>query len=661
MNLSALKLTKRRLERMDKMGIHSVEEVLKTYPYRYESIESTPFSSWQEGSSVAFEGLICKQAQVIRLSKNRSMTKFHVISWDEDIEVTLFNRPWAQQFGFGKTITVFGTYQGNGKVTASNYNFKSLSAQMGLHPVYSLTDGLKQSDMHAIVEKALDYVDAIQDVIPARYREKYRLMEYHTAIRLIHKPTSMQDVKMAIRTLKYEEFLCFQCVMQKTQSKNQNDGIKEAKVFDIEKIEEWKHTLPYELTIDQNKAIDDILKDMASNQMMYRLLQGDVGCGKTMVAIASLYACHLSNHQSALLAPTEILAIQHYENLKKQNLPVSLYISSLPNNKKKEILQELKDGTISIVVGTHALFQESVLFHNLGLVIVDEQQRFGVKQRRALLEKGKNADFLMMSATPIPRTYAHFLFGDMSISNIKSMPPGRKPVITKYIEGISMAPILPDILKGIQEGRQCYVVCPSIEEGQESNIRSATSIYNGMVKTFKGSVRIGLLHGKMNREEKEATMESFSRHEIDILISTTVVEVGIDVKNATLMVIYDAHRFGLSTLHQLRGRVARSNEQGYCYLLSSTKDAMAKERLKKLEVLTDGFELTAFDLELRGPGDVLGVRQSGLPGFILGDLKKDKAMMEACVMDAKEVLEKQEDAPLLDYVNKAIESAQYFD
>lgn len=659
MNLEVMKCTKRRTELLNRMGINSVEELLKTYPMRYEKIQSTPFLDWKENDSVCFEGLICRQAQVIRLSKNRSMTKFKVISWDEELEITLFNRPWTQQFTFGKVITLFGTYQGNHKVVASNYNFKPLKEQIGIHPVYSLTEGLKQNEMHQIMAKALTFVDEIEDVIPEQYRLKYRLLTQKQAYTLIHQPKTKKDIELAIRTLKYDEFLRFQCVMQAVQNQKVQTEFKIPRKFDETIIETWMNSLPYTLTKDQQKGIHEILNDMKSNKIMFRLVQGDVGCGKTMVAIAALYASWLSGYQAVFLAPTEILAKQHYENLKAQNLECAYYVSSLPVKEKKETLEGLKTGTIPIVVGTHALFQENVIFSNLGLVIIDEQQRFGVKQRRALLEKGQNVDFLMMSATPIPRTYAHFLFGDMDITNIKEMPKGRQPVKTKYVKGKSMAPVLDEILDGIQQGYQCYVVCPAIDENDPS-MKSATSIYNGMKKTLP-HIRIGLLHGKLKKEEKEEVMNQFKNHELDILVSTTVIEVGIDVKNAIYMVIYDAHRFGLSTLHQLRGRCARSEQQGHCFLLSNSSDEQAIKRLKMLETLTDGFQVTDYDLQIRGPGDILGIRQSGLPNFILGDLNKDKAIMEVCIQDAKDILERQEDDNMLRFVHRAVEKAEYFD
>lgn len=661
MELKEIKLTDRRIALLNKMNIYTVEDLLETYPFRYENITAVPYACWNPSDNVAFEGMICSAAHVVRLGKNRSMTKFKVISWNEELEITLFNRPWPRQFSAGKNITIFGTYNGNNKVLANNYNFNPLVTQEGLRPVYSVTEGLKQNDMRSCIEKALPYADRSNNVIPARYVEKYRLLIHSDAVHKIHQPKNEKELKAAIRTLKYEEFLRFQCVMQAVQQADLNAVNKAPKVFDDTRIHDWIASLKYELTPDQNTAIEEILKDMHSDRIMFRLVQGDVGCGKTVVAMAALYACRLAGMQAALLAPTEILARQHYHNLIEQGMPAVLYVSSMSAKEKQEILDGLEGDEISIVTGTHALFQEKVQFANLGLVIVDEQQRFGVRQRRALLEKGKNVDFLMMSATPIPRTYAHFLFGDMAISNIKTMPPGREPVWTKYVPGSSMGPILPDVLKGIEEGRQCYVVCPAIEDNDQINIRSVTSIYEGMKKTFKNRVSVGLLHGKMTGEQKEEIMQKFADHEFDILVSTTVIEVGIDVPNATMMVIYDAHRFGLSTIHQLRGRAARGKVQGKCWLLSPSKDEDAVKRLKMLEELKDGFSITEYDLQLRGPGDILGVRQSGLPSFVLGDFAKDQAMMEVCIQDAREILELGTDKEILAYTKNAVEMAQYFD
>lgn len=658
LELEKLKLTARRYGLLQKMKITTLEQLIKTYPFRYETIEAIPFDQWEKGEHIALEGLIASKPALIRLGKNRTMTRFTIIAWNEEIEVTMFNRPWLSQFKFGDTVTLFGVYQGNNKLVANNYNLKPLSMQTGLKPVYSLPKTMKPSDMQAIMKTALSHLDDIPDLIPQRYREKYRLLDKNTAYRWIHQPQNMNQLHAAIRTLKYEEFLCFQCCVQAQQVQTIT---KEPKVFDQNRIEEKIGEFKFPLTEDQKKALDDVLRDMRSETVMYRMVQGDVGCGKTIVAMLSLFACELAGYQSAFLAPTEILARQHYENMKELGLPVRLLVSALPAKEKREVLAGLEQGEIRMVVGTHALFQEKVNFDDLGLVVADEQQRFGVNQRRSLLEKGKNVDFLMMSATPIPRTYAHFLYGDIRLSAIKTMPPGRKPVKTHYVASTSMKSFLKEVLTGIDEGRQCYVVCPMIDENLETNLRAVTTIYEGMVKTLGSKYKIGLLHGKMSAEEKEEVMKKFSEKEYDLLVSTTVIEVGIDVPDATMMVIYDAHRFGLSTLHQLRGRAARGKVQGECWMLSDSKDPEAIERLKKLETMTDGFAISAYDLSKRGPGDLLGTRQSGLPTFILGDFEKDPAIMEVCVHDAKEILQAQTDQPMLDYVRSAMDKARYFD
>lgn len=640
------------------MGIYSVEDLLRTYPLRYENIAAVPAEQWQIHDSVAFEGVICSQATVFRMPNHQSRTLFRVFHQGQEIEITLFNRPWPGQFHFQNRITIFGMYQGKNKVTASSYNFRPLKEQEGLRPVYAHGKELKTSEMIAIMEKALPFASLVPDLVPERLRKKYRLLDLPRALFWIHKPPSEAALHAAIRTLKYEEFLLFQCVLQAGASRTVT---KTPKNFDRYKIEARIRQLPYTLTADQQKALHDILTDMASDRQMYRMVQGDVGCGKTAVAALAIYACMESGMQAALLAPTEILARQHLASLQKLGLEAGLLTSSLPKKEIREIKAQLKAGSLQAVVGTHSLFQDGVEFENLGLVIADEQQRFGVRQRRALIEKGHQTDFLMMSATPIPRTYAHFLFGDIQMSSIHTMPPGRRPVITRFISGTSMAPVLPDVLQAVEDGRQVYVVCPAVEDNPETNMRSARRIYEGMVATLGSKIQIGLLHGKMKAEDKEAVMQDFADRNIQILVATTVVEVGIDVPNATVMVIYDAHRFGLSTLHQLRGRAARGSVQGECFLLSDTKDPLALERLKKMETMQNGFDISAYDLQQRGPGDLLGTRQSGLPAFILGDFEKDPAIMEVCVKDAAEILRAHEDPALLRYVQKAAENSVYVD
>ena len=656
MELTELKLTARRFGLLQKMGITTLEQLLKTYPFRYESHEQLPFDQWQKGDTVGFAGLIASRPAVIRPGKNRTMTRFTVISWNQELQVTVFNRPWLNAFPFGETIHIRGTYNGEGKVTAMQAQKKPL--EEGLVPVYSMTKGMKPADMPAILDKALEHLDQLPDLVPPDLRRRYRLLDKDTSYRWIHRPPDEKRLHLAIRTLKYEEFLCFQCAVQSESALGQR---KTPRMFDQALADAFLDQFPYDLTADQRQAIEDVWSDQRRDTTMYRLVQGDVGSGKTVVAMAAIRACELSGAQSAMMAPTEILARQHLKTLQSAGIEAKLLVSSLSRKEKQEVLEGLKTGTVSVVVGTHSLFQDPVEFADLGLVVADEQQRFGVSQRRQLLEKGKGADFLMMSATPIPRTYAHFLYGDIALSAVKTMPAGRKPVETRYVRGQSMKPVLKDVLQGLKEGRQCYVVAPAIDENLELDIKGVTSLYEGMVKVLGKDWTIGLLHGRMSAAEKEEVMTRFKAGDIHILVSTTVIEVGIDVAKATMMVIYDAHRFGLSTIHQLRGRCARGPVQGTCWLLSATKDMAAVERLQKLQELRDGFAISEYDLQLRGPGDLLGTRQSGLPAFVLGDFEKDPAIMEAAVQDAAAVLARRDWPPLMEYVRQARDSVRYID
>ena len=656
MELTELKLTARRFGLLQKMGITTLEQLLKTYPFRYESHEQLPFDQWQKGDTVGFAGLIASRPAVIRLGKNRTMTRFTVISWNQELQVTVFNRPWLNAFPFGETIHIRGTYNGEGKVTAMQAQKKPL--EEGLVPVYSMTKGMKPADMPAILDKALEHLDQLPDLVPPDLRRRYRLLDKDTSYRWIHRPPDEKRLHLAIRTLKYEEFLCFQCAVQSESALGQR---KTPRMFDQALADAFLDQFPYDLTADQRQAIEDVWSDQRRDTTMYRLVQGDVGSGKTVVAMAAIRACELSGAQSAMMAPTEILARQHLKTLQSAGIEAKLLVSSLSRKEKQEVLEGLKTGTVSVVVGTHSLFQDPVEFADLGLVVADEQQRFGVSQRRQLLEKGKGADFLMMSATPIPRTYAHFLYGDIALSAVKTMPAGRKPVETRYVRGQSMKPVLKDVLQGLKEGRQCYVVAPAIDENLELDIKGVTSLYEGMVKVLGKDWTIGLLHGRMSAAEKEEVMTRFKAGDIHILVSTTVIEVGIDVAKATMMVIYDAHRFGLSTIHQLRGRCARGPVQGTCWLLSATKDMSAIERLQKLQELRDGFAISEYDLQLRGPGDLLATRQSGLPAFVLGDFEKDPAIMEAAVQDAAAMLARRDWPPLMEYVRQARDSVRYID
>lgn len=667
MELKKLKITDKKIELLTLMGIDSGEGLFAHYPFRYEEIVQKPFNEWQKDDKITCEGIIVSQARVLRFGSNRSMTKFSILIDEEVIDCTIYNRPWTSAFAMEKKITVMGTYQGDHKLVCTNYNFQPISEQIGLHPVYSTREGISQKDWQKLIQKAIDgMLREVEDVIPEDYRQKYHLLHKRDALYFIHKPPSMNHVKQAIRTLKYEEFLMFQLCMQSMRLENsQNRGIE--KHFSIDQVMELKRSLAFELTEDQQNAIMDILHDLSSSKSMMRLVQGDVGCGKTMVAAFALYACICAHKQGAFMAPTELLAKQHTANLKRlfadHDVVIELYCSSLKNSEKKDILERLKNNQIDILIGTHALFQEDVSFYDLGLVIADEQHRFGVQQRRALLAKGEKVDFLLMSATPIPRTLASSYYGDLDVSTIAQLPKGRSIITTKVVKSASMKPILNEVLTLIDEGNQAYVVCPSIETNEEMKIKGVEEIYEGMRKTLKG-YKIGLIHGRMSTEEKDRIMNDFLAKQIDVLVATTVIEVGVDVKDANIMVIYDAHRFGLSQLHQLRGRVGRGNRPGYCYLLSPSKDETSMARLKILENTSDGFEIAKQDLIMRGPGDILGIRQSGVPGFILGDFVLDSNVLETARQDACELLKAFAQGAYPDLKNlvmKTVDSTKYLD
>lgn len=669
MELKALRISDKKIEILNNMNIFQAEDLLTYYPFRYEVSEFIPRKDWQKDMKICMEAMIITHAKVIRFRGKQSITRFKIVFEEEEFDVSIFNRPWVSAFEVGKTISIFGKYEGGSRITAMTYNFKPLKEQLGIFPVYNIREGITQKDIIKYIEKAWNALqDQVEDFLPKDILEKYRLIPKKQALYFIHHPGKSEALRQSLRHLKYEEFFKFQLAMQaiKSQEKEVVKGCE--KHFDVEDVMELKNSLTFSLTDDQEKVIEEILEDLASEKVMYRMVQGDVGCGKTLVAAFGLYACVLSHKQAAFLAPTEILAKQHYKNLletfKDVDVQIDVLYSSLKPADKKAVLQRLKNNETDILVGTHALFQDDVDFHDLGMVVADEQHRFGVSQRRKMLEKGDKVDFLFMSATPIPRTLAISLYGDMDVSTIQHLPKGRMPITTKLVKSRSMGPILEEVLEKIDEGNQCYVVCPAIEKNEDYDIKNVNDIYDGMKKTIGRMYSIGLLHGKMNTQEKDAVMQDFVDGKIQILVSTTVIEVGVDVKNANIMVIYDANRFGLSQIHQLRGRVGRGQKPGYCYLLSNTSDPDTMKRLKICEKTSDGFEIAREDLKLRGPGDILGTRQSGVPGFILGDVIQDANILEVARDDAAYVLKHMEEdryASLKSYINDTLSSGTYLD
>ena len=536
----------------------------------------------------------------------------------------------------GSKITIIGKYDKiHNQITATEIKMETIGDKTIIEPVYHLTYGLSKKVLQKYINISLQDFETIE-YVPNYLKEKYNLINKKEAIKIVHNPNSIENLTKALQYLKYEELLVFMIKMNYLKTNKQfKIGLK--RNIEYEEVNKFINNLPFKLTPDQLKAVNEIYEDLNSPRRMNRLLQGDVGSGKTLVAIIAIYINYLSGYQSALMVPTEILARQHYETIKKlfekYNINICLITSKIKAKEKKEYYKGLEEGTISVAIGTHALISEKLKYHNLGLVITDEQHRFGVNQRSELKNKGITPDTLYMSATPIPRTYALTIYGDMDISSIKTMPNGRKQIITKLKKETEIKDVLYMMLDELKKNHQIYVIAPLIDESEKMDLENVNALYEKMNKAFGKLYNIGLLHGKMSNEEKEEVMNSFKENKTQILVSTTVIEVGIDVKNATMMVIFDAFRFGLSALHQLRGRVGRNELQSYCILISNYE----KERLKIMEEVSDGFKISEEDFRLRGSGDLFGYRQSGDMSFELCDVRKDYNLLVKAKEDALEL------------------------
>ena len=639
MEISELKLTPKRKLICEKLDFKNSNDILNYYPFKYENYVITPYYSFKEGNQVVFEAEVISNPTIFR--KGRIVvSRLRVLCEEHELLVTIFNRPWIRNLQVNQTITIIGKYDGYDKVTALNYFEKDALDCIGIIPTYSLKEGISQNEIKKLIKYTYDLcLDELDnDLLPNDITSAHGLITYSEAIKNIHFPQDEISLKKAISRLKYEEFLRFYIALDIIKG-NSETIIKTKKEFDVNKINEFISSFNYELTSDQIKTKDDILNDLSSNKIMYRLVQGEVGSGKTAIAMIGLYANYLAGYSGCLMAPTEILAKQHYKTLSEALSPfgvkVGLLYSTIEN--ENEIKNKIKNGEIDIIVGTHALFSQDVEYHNLGLVIADEQHRFGVKQRKALKDKGENCDFILMSATPIPRTLASSIYGDMDISTIETLPIGRKGCQTYLINNNSIVSIMDDIKAKLNEGRQIYIIAAAIDKNENYNAKDVNGLYNALKDELK-PYNIGLMHSKLNGLEKDNIMNDFYNNTIQVLISTTVVEVGVNVKNATMMIIYDADKFGLSQIHQLRGRVQRGNYEGICYLLTDSKEENVLNRLNVLVKTNDGFKVSYEDLRLRGPGDILGTRQSGLPTFILGNLIEDERFINEARKDAKKII-----------------------
>jgi len=627
---------------LKKLNINTVDDLVTHYPYRYEFIKRSNLKEKYEDDKVIIDGKVEMIPILVRLKGNLNKMNFRLAtSTKEIVGVSIFNRAYLKnQLLVGTNITVFGKYEKNKNVIlASEIRMGLLPKGEKIEAVYHGTVGLNSKAISGFINTALmEYGNDLEDYIPKNLLEKYNFLNKKTALNIIHNPSTKEKLKEASIRLKYEELFVYMAKINYLKLKNKNikDGIE--KDFDKEKLDKVIKSLPYELTVDQKTVLNEILEDLTSKRRMNRLLQGDVGSGKTIISIIAMVANYLSGYQSALMVPTEILATQHYETMKEIlkdfNINIALLTGSLPKNKKDLIHEELKLGKIDMVVGTHALIQEEVVYKNLGLVITDEQHRFGVLQRTSLQNKGIMPDVLYMSATPIPRTYALTLYGDMDISTIRTLPKGRKPIKT-YLKSYSE---IKDVLKMMYEellkNHQIYVIAPLIEESETLDLTTVNELKDKMNLAFGEKYNVGIIHGKLKQTEKDKIMEDFVNNKIQILISTTVIEVGVNVLNTTMMVIFDANRFGLSTLHQLRGRVGRSALESSCILISDYDS----ERLNVMTTTNDGFEISEEDFKIRGHGDLFGTKQSGDMTFKIADIKEDYKILLQAKKDSMEFL-----------------------
>ncbi len=633
-------------EMLADMNIYNVQDLLEYFPYRFEDHRLRDLADVLHEERVTVEGKVHSEPSLVYYGRKKSRLTVRLLVDRYLVQVIFFNQPFLKsKISLNQTITVTGKWdQHRQTITASVMQSGSFSQGQEIEPVYTVKGRLTVKGMRKFIKAAfVQYGHSLQETLPESIMNRYKLLKRRDALRALHFPLSQEDVKQARRRFVYEEFLLFQLKMQALRKYEREQSTGVTHQFDEKVVQKFVEGLPFPLTNAQVRVVDEILADLKSPYRMNRLLQGDVGSGKTVVAAIGLYASFIAGFQGALMVPTEILAEQHVESLKALLEPVGvkceLLTSSVKGKRRREILQQLSLGEIHVLIGTHALIQEEVQFQKLGFVITDEQHRFGVEQRRILREKGGNPDVLFMTATPIPRTLAITVFGEMDVSVIDEMPAGRKAIETYWAKHDMLERVLRLMEKELLKGRQAYCICPLIEESEKMDFQNAIDVHSTLTHFFQNRFKVGLMHGRLGSDEKETVMQEFSKNEIQVLVSTTVVEVGVNVPNATFMLIYDAERFGLSQLHQLRGRVGRGTEQSFCILLADPKTEVGKERMKIMTETNDGFVVSQKDLELRGPGDFFGRKQSGMPEFKLADMVLDFRALETARSDAATLIE----------------------
>ena len=624
-NLTDIKgLGPKSLPLLEKLNIKSINDLVNYLPFKYTVLQKTNIEDAVDGDNVIVSATVASYA-TIRWAGRVDILKFSIETGNLFLDVVIFNRRFMKShIKIGDTITIIGKFkEEQNQIVASNILLEEIDEEK-IEVHYPLTSGISNKKLKFYIDYALEnYEYTVPDLLPEYIKEERNFGLKKESLYQMHNPESMESINHILEHFKFEELFLFMLKIEYLKEKNEKFSKGLSRTIDYKLVENFIKTIPFELTNDQVKASNDIYNDLINPKRMNRLVSGDVGSGKTIVSFIAAYINYLSGYQTALMAPTEILAKQHFINVQKLLEPTGikseLLVGSLSKKEKEAIYDRLTNGEIDLIVGTHALFQKKVEYKNLGLVITDEQHRFGVNQRDDLKNKGKLSDILYMSATPIPRTYALTIYGDMTLSEIKEKPKNRKEIKTYYKADKDMEVILKKMHQELKRGHQIYVVVPLVEESDKIELNNTDKVANNFKKAFGKYFTVDTLHGKMSSEEKETSLNKFVKHETDILISTTIIEVGVDVPNANMIIIFDAERFGLSTLHQLRGRVGRSDKEATCILISNKE----KERLDLLTKTSDGFEIAEADFKMRGSGDLFGSRQSGEATFRVADLRYD--------------------------------------
>ena len=612
----------------EKLGIKNIEDLITYYPKKYNIIKRSNMENLANRAKVIIDGIVETTPTTINISVKLKKIIFRISNNRNIYNISVYNKTYlANELRSGTPVTIIGTYDKiKNTIVATEIRIGLLPDKISIEPIYPSTTGLNRKIINKFIKTAIEDYEPI-DNIPKEFREKYNFKDKLWALKQIHNPVDIVSYKRALQRLKYEELFNYLLKINYFKLKNNYDEKAISRKFSKKKVENFIKKLPFKLTTDQLKAIEEITEDLSNKKRMNRLVQGDVGSGKTIVAMIASYINYLAGYQTALMVPTEILATQHYEEasniFKNEDIKICLLTSSTKKTEKKKIYKDIEEGNIDIIIGTQSLIQEKLIYNNLGLIITDEQHRFGVNQRQELKNKGIFPDVLSLSATPIPRTYALAIYGDMDISNIKTKPSGRKDVITYFKKENSITEVLELMKKEIDNKHQIYVIAPAIIEDNEASINNVIKLTEKMQLAFGKICKIGTVHGKLTTDEKNKVMTDFEKGKINILISTTVIEVGINVPNASMIVIFNSNLFGLSTLHQLRGRVGRGDIQSYCILIAKE----SSERLNMLEKCNDGFKISEYDFTTRGEGDLFGVKQSGDVELKLANIRKDYSLL----------------------------------